>query len=222
MYDFETYWFVYLVAAIINGVIWGMVCKYIISIKGYDEEKQRSYFWVGFFLGIIGAIVAAVTPQNTYSSPTGALSNTSAQRDGVWKCNGCGKTNYGYASYSKCSCGLTRKESEEAANSSITNNVSPITNGSQKTASQPRRNYWICSYCGNKNYVISPLAKCTCGKTKKESEQNKIDKANENKQPQNNNDVLTDLDALKKLKELLDMGAITQEEFDEKKAKLLK
>ncbi len=63
---------------------------------------------------------------------------------------------------------------------------------------------------------------CVCGKTKRESEQNKIDKANEKKQPQNNDDVLSNLDALKKLKELLDMGAITQDEFDLKKSKLLK
>ncbi len=81
--DFDTYWFAYLVAAIIDGVIWGMVCKYIISTKGYDEEKQNSFFWVGFFLALIGVIVAVVTPQNT-SDTTVSMLKSSNKDDEIW------------------------------------------------------------------------------------------------------------------------------------------
>ncbi len=153
--DFDTYWFVYLIAAFINGIIWASVCKSIIASKGYGESEQSSYAWVGFLLGLIGVLIAAVKPQNTQSVETSpaSVSNTV---DLVWKCNFCGNQNIGRESYSECySCGHTRGESSR-------------------------------------------------------------------KKPKDSGDMIDNLDALKKLKELLDMGAITQDEFDLKKSKLLK
>ena len=111
-------------------------------------------------------------------------------------CSYCGRVNYSI--FKVCACGKKRTESELHSDHGT----------------------WKCSFCGRSNTLLS--RGCVCGKTKRESEQNKIDKANEKKQPQNNDDVLSNLDALKKLKELLDMGAITQDEFDLKKSKLLK
>ena len=155
MYDFETYWIIYLLAAIFNGVIWGLVCKAIISVKGYDESKQKSYFWVGFFIGIIGVIIAAVNPQNTAA---------------------------------------TAKET------------------SKSKSDNKYEGKWKCSYCGYVNFNVS--SECACGKTRRESE-NHLRYLSQSSKTDN-------LDALKKLKELLDTGAITQDEFDLMKSNLLK
>ena len=200
MLDFETYWFAYLVGAIINGVLWGVVCKYIISIKEYDESKQKSYFWVGFFLGIIGVIIAVANPQNT--SP--AKKSTSSNKDDkTWKCSYCGRVNY--SRFKECACGKTRTESK-LRSEHVT---------------------WKCSYCGWVNLDMSN--ECRCGKTRSESEYHRRNPSvspvstTDNKSSKTTEDnTLNNMEAIKKLKELLDMGAITQEEFDTKKAKLLR
>lgn len=41
-------------------IIWGFVTKAIVKGKGY--ENSGVWFWCGFFLGIIGVIVAACKP----------------------------------------------------------------------------------------------------------------------------------------------------------------
>lgn len=45
---------------IADGVIWGFVTRAIVKGKGY--EKYNSWFWCGFFLALIGVIVAACKP----------------------------------------------------------------------------------------------------------------------------------------------------------------
>ena len=144
-----------LIVVVIMSFIWGAVCKSIITSKGYDQSEQNLYFWAGFFLGLIGVLIAAVKPQNAqyYAVSSPRVSNVN---DPVWKCNFCGTQNVGEEAYSRCSsCGHTRGESSR-------------------------------------------------------------------KKPKDSGDMIDNLDALKKLKELLDMGAITQDEFDLKKSKLLK
>lgn len=71
-------------------------------------------------------------------------------------------------------------------------------------------NEWKCSKCGkiNQNYVGT----CGCGQTKQANIENK----------KLSNNPIESLDELKKYKELLDMGAITQEEYDTKKKEILK
>lgn len=82
---------------------------------------------------------------------------------------------------------------------------------------------WKCLHCGkiNNNYVGT----CSCGWTKDETKAiaeraaaSKIDAVAQPKPV----DSTQNFEAIKKLKELLDMGAITQEEFDKKKNELLK
>ena len=78
---------------------------------------------------------------------------------------------------------------------------------------------WKCHFCNRTN--PSYTGTCACGKTKEDTqnfETARIQQLNEIKQKTNKEHSL---DKLKKLKELLDMGALTQEEFDLKKKELL-
>ena len=45
---------------ILDGVVWGFVTRAIVKGKGY--ENYNSWFWCGFFLALIGVIVAACKP----------------------------------------------------------------------------------------------------------------------------------------------------------------
>ena len=169
------------VIALLICVLWGLACSAIVRSKGYDKHEQNIYFFLGFFLNIIGVIIAAVKSPivNRSDEVHASTPGTSSSVDPVWKCSFCGTQNIGSESYSKCSsCRHTRGESQRNKSNSKSNNNN--------------NNNSFGNSFGNNNST------------------------------NNNNDLLTDLDALKKLKELLDMGAITQEEFDSKKAKLLK
>ena len=148
-FDDEFSWFLYFIGAIVNGLIWGAISKAIIGGKGYDEATQGSYYWIGFFLGLIGFIVALAKPQE--------------------------------------------KAENKISKSSDTDN----TKG------------WRCSYCGRWNTEM--FLRCNCGRTKFQSDYM---------------DILSDdnvkyVKIIKKYKELLDMGAITQEDYDRKKTELL-
>ena len=97
-----------------------------------------------------------------------------------------------------------------------------------------------CPYCKIKSWFLFPSLRMTCPNCKKEvgyyeDKVYKITKENENhfKTEQEKTNILLEkqlndnasdskLTQIKELKELLDMGAITQEEFDEKKKELLK
>ena len=174
------------VIAVLICVLWGLACSAIVRSKGYDKHEQNIYFFLGFFLNIIGVIIAAVKSPivNRSEEVSASMSSTSSTADPVWKCSFCGTQNIGTEAYSQCSsCRHTRGESQR--NKAKSNNTNNNNNNS----------------FGNINSNSTN---------------------NNNNNTNNNDDVLTNLDALKKLKELLDLGAITQEEFDEKKAKLLK
>ena len=78
---------------------------------------------------------------------------------------------------------------------------------------------WKCSKCG----TINPhyTGTCGCGNTKKANEE-KVKAAKEAARAKENAErELLDLQKLKTYKDLLDSGAISQEEFDKKKAELL-
>ena len=58
----------YIIGGVVGGLIWGAVSIAIIRSKGYEAKPFSSWFWDGFFLGIIGVIVAAVKPENPNKS----------------------------------------------------------------------------------------------------------------------------------------------------------
>lgn len=94
----------------------------------------------------------------------------------------------------------------------------------ERTEAEIMRNGgWKCSNCGRTNagYVGS----CACGWTKYQSEAKLIEakksaEENANKEQNAVSQEMEKIEVLKKYKELLDMGAISQEEFDKKKSSL--
>ena len=58
---YESLMIIYFVAFIIVGLIVGFICgkvsESIAAQKGYDNTG--TYFWLGFFLGVIGVVIAA-------------------------------------------------------------------------------------------------------------------------------------------------------------------
>lgn len=94
----------------------------------------------------------------------------------------------------------------------------------ERTEAEIMRNGgWKCSNCGRTNTGL--VGTCACGWTKYQSE-NKVEETTQieetKKEKQNSRNVESEnLDILKKYKELLDMGAISQEEFDKKKNEIL-
>ena len=76
---------------------------------------------------------------------------------------------------------------------------------------------WRCHFCNRAN--PSYTGTCACGRTKTETLNIESAIKEQIKKQEREEDSL---DKLKKLKELLDCGALTQEEFDEKKKELLK
>lgn len=173
---------------------------------------------IGVFLIIIGVIllIAGIVSAHSNSSYSGGNSN---HYNSNYSSYGYDNSQYGYS-------GRMQQLSKEAQERKLLD-----TNG------------WRC-LCG----VVNPsyTGTCGCGRTKtevqkKQSEarqqlindavnrQNQIEKQNianqksENEKTQQEKLVTYNLrlDNIKKMKELLDAGAITQEEFDEKKKQLL-
>lgn len=68
--------FVWIFAAIIQGLIWGFVAQVVSENKGYED----GFFW-GFFLGIIGIIVVACKPDNNSSYASALLSKAAEEKD---------------------------------------------------------------------------------------------------------------------------------------------
>ena len=93
----------------------------------------------------------------------------------------------------------------------------------------PAPGSWVCS-CGKVNPGYSHT--CGCGKTQSQVARDKAEKkmartASTEKAPAADSSTIADqskksLELLKELKDLLDQGVLTQEEFDSKKAELLK
>ena len=90
------------------------------------------------------------------------------------------------------------------------------TGKSSRSVSDPD-NDWKCT-CGrvNSKYVGT----CACGKTREEIKNIEAEKQSEAQRQENLKENHLKLDTLMKMKQLLDSGAITEEEFDQKKKEL--
>ena len=101
------YFWILLIATIVNGIIWGAVTYSIADKRGYYGGK---WFWLGFFLAWIGVIIAATRPQNdgfaaNYRASNIGSSDSEVLSRGGWKCI-CGRVNYAYVG--TCACGRTK------------------------------------------------------------------------------------------------------------------
>lgn len=112
-----------------------------------------------------------------------------------------------------------QNNSHQYDNSYQNNTNSPLSAESAKRRreEQIRAGFWECS-CGSFNPPYCTT--CLCGRTPKDviAEKKNI----QNVQPTKKEDEeLKNINLLKEYKELLDAGVITQEEFEQKKAKIL-
>ena len=234
----------YMIIVLVYGIIWGVVCNAVIKNKGYNAN----WFWWGFFFGIFAFLVAVTKPnslqsQNYSSNVNGYMSGVSSQyeneryertvlsQDG-WKCPVCNRVNSSYVT--TCLCGTAKSMVEKRSFDDVIRGKRTWTckkcgneNSSEckvcSCGAIKAENFsWVCAKCG----TINPEHKylCDCGTKKSEGEKavseiEMASKATTEKIDANNN--LEKLEVLKKYKELLDMGAITQEEFNNKKAEIL-
>lgn len=170
-------------------------------------------FFVGFLLTMFGGkATSSPTPSNN-TSDSGFT--TSSSNDSQWICAYCGEKNTN--TLRAClKCGeLKRVKSAPSAKIYHTR--------------EPKENEWKCKKCGNIN--MNYVGTCSCGNRKQDNDtfvpadtiQTKSEIIEEETQTVVNkkSSDLSVADEIKQFKELLDMGAITQEEFDRKKKDLL-
>lgn len=195
---------VWIIMVLIYSIIWGIVCKKVIENKGYSEN----WFWWGFFFGIFAFFVAISKPQRLVETPReestylSRIAEESSRnrilKEGGWECPSCGTVNV--RGLITCNCGTRKPNKYE----DIENKVRQM--NLEATG-------WKCNGCGNLNG--DRVFVCKCGV--KKSENDKIEPKVEKKKA----DTTDNIEVIKKFKELLDIGAITQEEFDLKKKELL-
>lgn len=194
----EETFMIWFIVAHVYGVIWGFATKAVIRNKGYREN----WFWWGFLGGWIVFVVALTRPvkverpepESTLSRAAKEVDQEKILRDGGWKCHCCGAINAKLSS--TCKCGATKIISSDVQTSDV---------------------MWKCNGCGKENekYIFV----CSCGV--KKSENDTIEPRYEVDSDTIEFDRSDNIEAIKKYKELLDIGAITQEEFDIKKKELL-
>lgn len=221
----SVYFFIVLAIGIGASIAWGFGVRAVIHNKGYHED----WFWWGFFFGLIALIVALTKPdlrqtpmyyqqptyyqpqQPMYYQPGVAHHQTYAQpsSSSAWKCPKCGEINSN--SMTSCSCGTLKP--------SATSGAAPST-------------FWRCRRCNRDNPDYASTCSCGCKKNPSSSNNRALNNiktassavATPAVAQGTTQETTSELDTIEKLKgykELLDVGAITQEEFDEKKKQLL-
>lgn len=210
--------------AIIWGIIWGIICMKVADNKGIDGGI---WFLWGVLFGIFALIIVATKPYNNVSTQqTDSNINIVNNPTGIgvalgWECPKC--RHYNNDSSVVCICG----EARPAYN---IRRIQPIEGG------------WKCRFCGRTN--ADYVGTCGCGRTKEESrlKKNTVEemkpkteemkpKAEETKSIMEETKYRVEknefsiqmerLELLKKYKELFDMGAVTQEEFENKKKEIM-
>lgn len=184
---------------IIKSCVWGYLCCHIMDGKGYTDTT--SWFWLGFFFGIIPVVIALTKPDvNVHTEITlvnhssGGVFNPDREAgDNEWKCSFCRRVNANYVG--TCGCGKTKQESEKARQDKVQRTL--------ELRKLKQQDSMEINSEKNKDQTIYRTDTSDVNTNSDESEYRKVE-------------------IIKKYKELLDMNAITQEEFDKKKAELLR
>ena len=211
--------FLWILVLLIPSIAFGFIAKYIAKSKGYDS----GFAW-GFWLGIIGLLVVGFRPTISQSVTSGAeseywqrISNPVGRKSqGSWHCV-CGQENsYGLDYCTRC-C-RTKAESDKVSTPKVT-----------------------CPHCGAQNRVSNTFC-FACNRELNETSSTSIaahfvatdvsaapttaaDIADDAKGTQeiipDGSGIVAELDILKKLAELRDLGILTEAEFNEKKSNIL-
>lgn len=214
-------------SSIIWGVVWGILCNCVAHNKGIQGDL---WFAWGFLFCFFALIVVATKPYNEVNTQNvdnnlNMIGGTTGILQKGWECTKC--RHYNNSSSVVCICGQSRPGQNVR---SVQQSVQQVVNG------------WKCRFCGRINAVY--VGTCGCGRTKEESmlKNNNIQEVkskslemnskseetkagNEESKPKSEDTKISNqienLELLKKYKELLDIGAITQEEFENKKKEII-
>ncbi len=198
----DGYLFGYFIGLLIHCVIFGVITRAIAQAKGYDG----GFAW-GFFLGAIGIVVVAVRPSiNQTHTPTdesreywNRLKDSKPSENG-WKCV-CGQLN----SYGLTYCTRCRRSHDES-----------------KRLQTPKVQ---CHYCGANNNQTNEYC-FACGRSlakgAQETTMSLVAQQPVQQAVRTESQDIANLDALKKLAELRDLGILTDEEYQEKKKAIMK
>ena len=230
----EGYIIIDLIVSLIGACFFGAVTQAINEKNGYEGG-----FWWGFFLGAIGIIVVALRqPYYTVGPyPSGdsicvpkkigktPIDMDAPVPDGGWRCL-CGRVHEPYVS--SCACGQSKRAVLDRT--ATTSRFEPL---SLPVVEPPSPRDWTCTCgCTHPSYESS----CICGKTKHEvltaniilPDPEPIPIPETAPEPVLIPDTMPDpadddqiIQSLRKYKELLDDGVITQEDYDAKKKQLL-
>lgn len=231
-------WWIILILCI-QGCVWGIATDQVLKNKGYNE----SWFWWGFFFSFLALIVALTKPeQHKYGESESGWAQTKIPErtilaQGGWICS-CGRTNPNYTG--TCACGATKDGSVNSKAASLA--VSPASVAVNQAELERlkieenkmlRNGGWKCRRCGKVNPEF--IGFCACGMTKGQSkevdqryerEENEKRAAAEEMQKnnidENGSSEKDKFEEIKKYKELMDSGIISEEEFNKKKTELLK
>lgn len=222
-------WWIILILCI-QGCVWGIATDQVLKNKGYNE----SWFWWGFFFSFLALIVALTKPeQHKYKyKESESESEWKILAHGGWIC-GCGRTNPNYTG--TCACGAPK---ERSVNSKAALPASAAVKQAELERLKIEENKilqkggWKCRRCGKVNPEF--IGFCACGMTKGQSkevdqryerEENEKRAAAEEMQKntidENGSGEKDKFEEIKKYKELLDSGIISEEEFNKKKTELL-
>ena len=91
------YW---LIGIIIWGLLWGAVCKSVMTNKGYDDETGNKWFAIGFLIDIFAFLIVITKPDNPYKE---IKQNMGIKQPG--------QNNYGSSEW-RCICGNINDGSE--------------------------------------------------------------------------------------------------------------
>lgn len=188
------YYIGYVIVTLVVACIFGVITKNINESKGYDG----GFAW-GFWLGVIGIVVVAVRQDNParYAAeirPSYLSASAPLSSPANWRCTNCGKENYPYMH--ECSrCGSHKSATVSASAAS-----------------------WKC-ICGETNpNTISYCTRCR----RDRSESRKPAPASAPAPAPTPAPAESALDMLERLGKLHESGVLTDAEFAEKKAELLK
>lgn len=183
----------FIIGIIIWGIAWGIVCLKVAKNKGIDDG---TWFIWGLLFGLLAFFVVISKPNKVtiIQDFNGGYISNSEKID--WVCPRC--RHYNAGSISECICGQQR----------------PIKRVKEVQV-QESKNDWKCMFCGKVNAEY--VGTCGCGKTKQDS----VRKLKAKTKDAHCDTQLESLELLRKYKELLDIGAITQEEFDNKKKDII-
>ncbi len=195
---------------VLDGLIWALVCSIVAKNKGYEPGLWPLWGLIFQFFAILVLLSKPQNqkpPQKTVVEPKPVektwLSSTVAEMKNdklnkvkskieTWNCPTCGLAHRIEEAF--CTCGTPQPDKYGRIN-----------------------NEWKCKSCGNAN--PSGRYICQCGM--KKSENDKLPDDTVNKETSGIKTETENIELIKKYKELLDIGAITPEEYEEKKKALL-